>query len=142
MDNCDPADPAWNATGGCVQFPQNGDVSAAEFFAFLRSPLTVPANAALIGHPAWRNEPSYVSVQEGRTVRVKNEGGRGHTFTEVTEYGGGVVGILNVGLNPASECAAAAPLPPGATQELNLDPGLHKFQCCIHPWMRAAIRVE
>jgi len=21
-------------------------------------------------------------------------------------------------------------------------PGLHKFQCCIHPWMRAAVRVE
>jgi TRAP-type C4-dicarboxylate transport system permease large subunit len=23
-----------------------------------------------------------------------------------------------------------------------MPPGLHKFQCCIHPWMRAAIRVN
>jgi len=142
MDNCDPGDPAWNATGGCAQFPQNGDVSNAEFFAFLRSPLTIPANNALVGHPSWRNEPSYVSVKEGRTVHVKNEGGRGRTFTEVANYGGGVVGVLNVGLNPASECAASVPLAPGATQDVDLAPGLHKFQCRIHPWMRAAIRVE
>ena len=144
MDNCDPGDAAWNPTGGCAQFPQNGDVSNAEFFAFLRSPLTVPPNAALVGHPSWRNEPPYLSVKEGRTVHVKNDGGRGHTFTEVAQFGGGVVGLLNVGLNPAPECATdAVPLPPGATQEItDLDPGLHKFQCCIHPWMRAAIRVE
>ena len=117
-------------------------MSNAEFFAFLRSPLTIPANNALVGHPSWRNEPSYVSVKEGRTVHVKNEGGRGRTFTEVANYGGGVVGVLNVGLNPASECAASVPLAPGATQDVDLAPGLHKFQCRIHPWMRAAIRVE
>jgi len=59
-----------------------------------------------------------------------------------SNYGGGVVGVLNVGLNPASECAASVPLAPGATQDVDLASGLHKFQCCIHPWIRAAIRVE
>ena len=77
-------------------------------------------------------------------MRIKNEGGRGHTFTEVAQFGGGFVPPLNVGLTPAPECTpeATIPLAPGATEELNLEPGLHKFQCCIHPWMRAAIRVE
>jgi plastocyanin len=144
MDNCDPGDAAWNPTGGCVQFPQNGDVSNAEFGALLRSPLTIPPNNALVGHPSWRNQPPYLSVAEGRTVRITNDGGRGHTFTEVAQYGGGFVPPLNVGLSPAPECTpeTTIPLAPGATEELNLGPGLHKFQCCIHPWMRAAIRVE
>jgi hypothetical protein len=31
----------------------------------------------------------------------------------------------------------------GDTQRLDgMASGLHKFQCCIHPWMRAAIRAE
>jgi hypothetical protein len=52
---------------------------------------------------------------------------------------------LNIGMMPAPECTpnTTTPLSSGATQELDgLAPGLHKFQCCIHPWMRATIRVE
>jgi len=30
---------------------------------------------------------------------------------------------------------------PGATVEVPLSPGEHKFLCCIHPWMRAVIGV-
>ena len=31
----------------------------------------------------------------------------------------------------------------GGTVEINqLSPGVHKFQCCIHPWMRAVVDVE
>jgi hypothetical protein len=34
-------------------------------------------------------------------------------------------------------------LPPGATIRVEgLAQGLHKFQCCIHPWMRATVRVQ
>ena len=145
MDNCDPGDEAWDPTGGCSQKPQRGDITNAEFGAFLRSPLTIPANGALIGHPAWRNEPSYVSANSGRTVRVVNRGGRGHTFTQVANFGGGFVPPLNIGLTPAPEClnqAGIVPLAPGDTQQLTLASGLHKFQCCIHPWMRAAVRVQ
>jgi plastocyanin len=145
MDTCDPGDEAWDMTGGCSQKQQRGDVTNAEFGMLLRSPLTIPANGALIGHPAWRNEPSHVTANAGRTVRVVNRGGRGHTFTEVTDFGGGFIGQLNVGLTPAPQCldqASIVALAPGATQQLNLAPGLHKFQCCIHPWMRATIRVE
>jgi len=138
-DSCDPRDPAWAPTGGCLL--RDGDVTNAEFGAFLRSPLTIPPNAYLIGHPAWRNEPSYLSIESGRSVRVSNAGGRVHTFTEVAQFGGGRVPQLNIGLTPAPECATARDVAPGQGVELLLSDGLHRFECCIHPWMRAAVRV-
>ena len=141
LDNCEPTDPGWTPTGGCTLKPKQGDVSFEEFFALLSSPLSV----AVVGHPSWRNEPSYLSIKAGTDVRVVNEGGRPHTFTKVANFGGGNVPVpaLNQGLIPAPECLVPAPqvLAPGQRQELELAPGLHKFQCCIHPWMRAAIRV-
>ena len=145
MDDCLPGDPAWDPTGGCGLKPHEGDVPAAEFFSLLTSPLTNPPNAFLIGHPSWRNEPSHLTAAQGAAIRVTNWGGRGHTFTEVANFGGGFVPPLNIGLSPAPECTPAAtiPLAPGASQRLSgLAPGLHKFQCCIHPWMRATIRIE
>jgi plastocyanin len=145
MDDCLPGDPGWNPIGGCALSPQQGDVPTAEFDELLVSPLTVPPNGALVGHPSWRNEPSHLTVAEGKTVRVTNDGGRGHTFTEVAQFGGGFVPPLSIGMMRAPECTpnTTTPLSSGATQELDgLAPGLHKFQCCIHPWMRATIRVE
>lgn len=145
LDECLPGDPGWDPTGGCTLKPHQGDVSFAEFGALLRSTLTIPPGGYLIGHPAWRNEPSHLSVREGKTVRVTNKGGRGHTFTEVAEFGGGFVPPLNIGLNQAPECSPATtiPLPPGATVAIkDLEPGLHRFECCIHPWMRATIQVH
>jgi plastocyanin len=144
MDDCLPGDPAWNPTGGCGLKPHQGDVSMAEFDVLLRSPLTIPPNEFLIEHPSWRNEPSHITVKSGKTVHIRNRGGRGHTFTEVTEFGGGMIPPLNIGLSVAPQCNQdAIPLAPGATVTLtSLAPGLHKFQCCIHPWMRATIRVE
>jgi hypothetical protein len=66
-----------------------------------------------------------------------------HTFTEVASFGGGRVPPLNVGLAPAPECAAAVNVPPGHRIEIEgLEPGNHRFQCCIHPWMRALVKVQ
>jgi plastocyanin len=139
LDDCDPDDPSWAATGGCTR--KNGAVTNAEFGAFLASPLS----SAVVGHPAWRNEPSYIRVSDGESVRVTNEGGRTHTFTEVANFGGGRVPQLRAGLTPAPECVAAGTagdLLPGATMELDgLSVGTHKYQCCIHSWMRAAVKV-
>ena len=147
MDDCLPGDPDWNPTGGCTLKAHQGDVSFAEFGQLLVSPLTVPPNGALVGHPSWRMEPSHVTTTESKTVRVTNRGGRGHTFTEVADFGGGFIGGLNIGLTPAPECVSTTNPPvglaPGATIDLTATgPGLHKFECCIHPWMRATIRVE
>lgn len=141
LDNCAPTDPAWGPLGGCLLKSKDGDITVAEFTAFLFTTLSPPG--ALIGHPSWRIQPSYVSIGE-KEIRVQNGGGRPHTFTEVANYGGGFVMQLNGNLTPAPECLASpSPLAPGATEQLNnLRPGLYKFQCCIHPWMRTVIRVE
>jgi plastocyanin len=141
MDNCDPSDPGWAPTGGCAL--RRGTVSVSEFFNFLFSPVLV--GTAPVGHPSWRNEPSYISTAAGRPVRVTNWGGRAHTFTEVANYGGGFVPILNGSLTPAPECNPATNVivEPGQTTVITgLAPGSHKFMCCIHPWMRAAIEVK
>ena len=66
-------------------------------------------------------------------MRVTNAGGEGHTFTEVTAYGGGMVPLLNgvggpagtVPLVEAGACAASpAILGPGNTVQIKgLSPG-------------------
>ena len=136
-DDCDPDDPTWAPTGGC-SLP-DGDVNRAEFNGELVSPLSL----STIGHQAWRNEPSYLKIDTRDSVRVTNRGGRIHTFTEVANFGGGRVPPLNVGLAPAPECASAVDVPPGGRVEItDLEPGNHRFQCCIHPWMRALVKVQ
>lgn len=151
MDNCSDTDPAYNPFGGCPEggpFPgsnsYSGDVSANEFFLLFSSPLA--PGGQVIGHPSWRNEPSYLSIRAGRRVNVTNRGGRAHTFTKVANFGGGFVGLINGALLQAPECAnpnVLTFLPYGGSQTVTgLDPGLNQFQCCIHPWMRAAIRVN
>ena len=142
LDDCDPGDPGWNPTGGCHLDAKEGDVSLAEFQLLLNSPLST----AVVGHPSWRNEPSYATVTPGTSIRVTNEGGRGHTFTKVAQFGGGVVPPLNTGLLPAPECLgpafAATTVEPGASIDVTpAGAGIHRYQCCIHPWMRAAIKV-
>ena len=136
-DDCDPTDPDWAPTGGCAL--RRGDVNVSEFRTLLRSPL---ANAT-IGHPAWRNDPSYLKIEANETVEVRNRGGRTHTFTEVAQFGGGRVPPLNFGLQAAPECSTAVNLPPGAeTNVTGLSIGDHRFQCCVHPWMRTLIKVK
>jgi hypothetical protein len=136
-DDCDPTDPAWEPTGGCSL--EGGKVTFAEFAAQLFSSL---GNGTLIGHPAWRMEPSYARLRSDGSLSAENEGGRTHTFTEVANFGGGVVPDLNGLLTMAPECAQATFLDPGDEQEFeDLAPGDHLFQCCIHPWMRFLVKV-
>ena len=59
-DDCDPTDVnGWAATGGCLR--KKGNVNRAEFDALVGSPLST----ATVGHPAWRNSPSYLVIKEG-----------------------------------------------------------------------------
>jgi plastocyanin len=139
-DDCDPDDVAgWASTGGCAL--EEGDVNRAEFDAELSSPLSL----SVIGHQAWRNDPSYLKIETEDAVKVRNRGGRTHTFTEVAAFGGGRVPnpALNKGLTMAPECPTSVDIAPGAGVKLSgLSPGNHKFQCCIHPWMRAIVKVK
>jgi plastocyanin len=139
-DDCDPNDPGWAPTGGCLR--KEGDVSLAEFQAELSSPL---APTSVIGHQAWRNDPAYLEIEVGDTVMVRNRGGRVHTFTPVANFGGGKIPnpALNKGLVTAPECLVSTDIAPGGKADLSgLAEGNHHFQCCIHPWMRALIKVK
>ena len=148
VDNCDPA--TFNAAipGVCATTPHQHDTTFQEFFGDLFSPLA----ANVIGHPAWQFSPGYISVRAGQTVRATNTGGEDHTFTEVAAFGGGFVPPLNgVGgpagtlpIVPAAACLASPTVvAAGDTIQIKgLSPGVHKFQCCIHPWMRAVVDVE
>lgn len=145
----DQCDPATFPNGLCVATPHRADVTFGQFGALLFSPLI----ATVVGHPAWHFEPSFVGLRSGHTLRVTNTGGENHTFTEVAAFGGGFVPPLNgvgaVGKVPLIPAAACVPPPgtaivtPGSTMAINgLSPGVHTFQCCIHPWMRAVVTVE
>ena len=138
-DDCDPSDAAWNMVGGCTL--RHGDVTLAEFAGENDSPLA----AAVIGHQAWRNDPPYLKVTVGKTIRVTNDGGRVHTFTKVANFGGGIAPnpALNEGLQTAPECPGSVNvLPGGSTNVSGLAVGNHRFMCCFHPWMRALIKVK
>ena len=80
-----------------------------------------------------------------------NKGGEEHTFTEVENFGGGIVPLLNDlshNSTVAPECTALEEddfVKPGATyrEEEPLEAGTTaKFQCCIHPWMRLEVQVS
>lgn len=150
-DDCDPDDPAWGENG-CLR--DEGSVSRAEFAFYSNTanpaipPAGTPLAMAVIGHPSWRNDPGYLLLSFREKLRVRNAGGRGHTFTKVDDFGGGFVAPLNFGLAQSPQCAAIASDPtqivaPGARREVpRLAPGTHKFQCCIHPWMRTLVKVQ
>src|SRR5262249_24195519 len=75
-DDCDPRDPNWASVGGCTR--EEGDVTLAEFNAFLLSPLS----QAVIGHPAWRFEPADLKNESREAGRGRNEDGKLPTLTE------------------------------------------------------------
>jgi len=143
LDDCEPI--SFNAVlgdGACVG---NGHTTFDEFIAEL---------AATQDAHKWRNQPSNMLVNVGRPTLIENRGGEVHTFTPVAEFGGGFINDLN-GISgnpvPAPEClnfGSIVFIPAGATEEgptagsSDLPVGSHKFQCCIHPWMRTIIEVH
>lgn len=142
LDDCDPA--TFNAVlgdGACIG---NGHTTFAEFIEELEE--TQDAHA-------WRNQPSNMHLNVGRSTLIENRGGETHTFTPVAEFGGGFVNELN-GISgnpvPAPECLNFGSIdfiPAGAVENgptagsSELPVGASKFQCCIHPWMRTVIDV-
>jgi hypothetical protein len=98
---------------------------------------------------AWSFAPRQLHVRDGETFLGENRGGEVHTFTEVDEFGGGIVVMLNElsgNQVPAPECLALEPsdfIRPGgrSTPEME-EPGVHHYQCCIHPWLRTDVTVR
>ena len=136
LDACDPT--SFNAAIGAGTCTRPGGLS---FTAFIDQ-LTAKGEVG-----AWRFAPgNNVEARVGQTLIAINRGGEVHTFTEVEEFGGGVVPLLHVLSNNtevAPECLALGPsdfIPPGGTASDEVEePGTERYQCCIHPWMRATV---
>ena len=138
MDECDPA--TFNANVGPGACTRNGGVKFDQFIA----QLTQMQRA-----PGWRFSPDNVTLRVGDILAATNFGGEGHTFTEVEEFGGGFVPFLNALAgtpNVAEECKGlsfADAMAPGQTfSEQEDEAGDEKYQCCIHPWMRAIVHIS
>ena len=138
-DQCDPT--SFNAAigpGTCVG--HNGGVSFDTFLSVLR-------RTQRFG--AWHFAPREVRLHDGQPFQARNDGGEAHTFTEVDEFGGGIVPLLNQlsgNPEPAPECLQLGRgdfIAPGDSTEPEVESrGTHHCQCCIHPWMRADVTVQ
>jgi len=132
MDECDGS--SFSAQG--IACSRSGGVTFDQFGAQL---------ARLHEVPEWRFNPGNVNLRVGEVLASLNTGGEAHTFTEVANFGGGIVPSLNAaaGLTTvAPECRQAQFLPPGTgTSEVADEAGDEKYQCCIHPWMRTVVHV-
>jgi len=140
LDDCDPA--TFNAAIGPGTCVKDGATTFSEFIAQL---------LAQGRAPAWRFAPAQLRLDAGGRLQAHNRGGEDHTFTEVANFGGGCIAALNdlLGLTPVPECAgfpggafAATLVRPGGTvTTAPLPPGIHRFECLIHPWMRTTVSV-
>lgn len=138
-DDCDPA--TFNAAIGAGTCVGDGETTFPQFIAQLQR---------LKRAPEWRFDPSRTHVAPGNSLLVENDGGEAHTFTPVKAFGGGCIDQLNaiLGLTPVPECGnpqlfgATLVLPDHQLPVNGLTPGVHKFQCLIHPWMHAVVTVR
>ena len=101
--------------------------------------------------PGWDFEPDQVTIRTDTLLSVVDQGGEPHTFTEVAQYGGGFIDLLNHGEATVPECAggfsnvavAKTRIVQGSHLDITgLSKGKHLFQCCIHPWMRMEVDVK
>jgi hypothetical protein len=141
LDACDGE--TFNAAIGPGTCVSTGGMKFDRFIALLTQHGTVGP---------WRFSPGSAKIQLGDTFVAVNKGGEEHTFTEVEEFGGGIVPQLNdLAHTPtvAPECTMLDDddfVPPGGVyreQEEDATPGeTLKYQCCIHPWMRLEAHVS
>jgi plastocyanin len=137
QDECDRA--TFDAAVGPGTCLRNGGMKFDQFVSVLTRLHTVPA---------WKFAPDNINLRVGDTRIAINTGGEVHTFTEVSEFGGGVVGFLNdlAGTpNVADGCKNLALsdfiAPGGSVSEVTDKAGDEKYQCCIHPWMHAIVHI-
>jgi plastocyanin len=146
LDECDPA--TFNKALG-PDFCKNVALAPLGFATTFQDLFTKAANGT--PDPGWDFEPDTLKIKEGTTVVVTNQGGEPHTFTEVKKFGGGFVEGLNAGEETVSECSggfknvevAKTRIIQGSDLRVTgLSKGEHRFECCIHPWMRMKVEVK
>ena len=151
-DDCDPATfnalpPAGPGLGVICNPGFDGGTTFTEFIQELTEDQEVGA---------WRFNPDEVHLDRRQATIIESRAGEFHTFTQVADFGGGVVPDLNALANagpPRPECfadpsATNIPVPDGAkiygpiAGSAALPRGTTKWQCCIHPWMKSKIEVR
>ncbi len=138
LDECDPT--TFNAALGANSCVRQGTITLAQFNAELAATQTVAE---------WRFNPTNFSIRVGQSIQAMNAGGETHTFTEVQNFGGGMVPALNAASGNPVEAPECADLPSNAlisagstfTTDRATAVGVEHYQCCIHPWMRATVTV-
>jgi hypothetical protein len=151
-DDCDPA--TFNAAigAGTCKVTFDGDTTFQKFINELTEDKTVGA---------WRFNPDQTDLDRGQRTSIESRGGEFHTFTRVADFGGGIVPVLNTLAEAGAtrpECGTPGVLAPPTTTNnfvpsgaafpgptagsADLPKGTTKWQCCIHPWMRATITVK
>jgi hypothetical protein len=138
FDGCDPEtfnDPVTGVGPGTCLRP--GGVRFQSFLDQVRDHHSVGA---------WHMAPGQAIIQLGDALEALNQGGEVHTFTEVENFGGGFFQPLNDlgGFGaPVTECLQNPQLlhPGDKFHEITDEVGVEKYQCCIHPWMRAVIQI-
>jgi plastocyanin len=147
LDECDPT--TFNAVLG-PDFCKNVALAFAAPFATKLADLFAKA-ASGNPDPAWDFEPDTLTITRGTPLLVVNQGGEPHTFTQVVSFGGGFVAGLNAGQPTVPECAGGFKniavartriLQGSQLQVSGLSPGVHHFQCCLHPWMHLTVKVK
>ena len=143
LDECDPN--TFNAALGpdfCKNVALGFTTTLTDLFA---------KAAAGIPDPGWDFEPDTIDIKKDTTLTVVDQGGEPHTFTEVSQFGGGFIEGLNAGEGTVPECrggfknldVAKTRILQGSQLQVNgLSKGEHLFQCCIHPWMRVKVEVK
>jgi plastocyanin len=147
LDECDPH--SFNKVLG-PDFCKNVALAALGYATKLTDLFTEAA--AGTPDPGWDFEPDTVKIKEGTILTVVDQGGEPHTFTEVAKFGGGFIPGLNApGEDTVPECAggfsnvavAKTRILQGSDVNVtDLLKGEHRFQCCIHPWMRVKVEVK
>ena len=144
-DDCDPT--TFNAAGQAL-FQQNlceedfdGSVTFGEFL-----------DALVLdgGHDAWKFTPNHATIRQGESLKAINTGGESHSFTEVEDFGGGIIPEINQllgGLEPVPEAQdpnifGPTIVAPGDSLTVSdLEAGTHRFMCVFHPWQQSVIKV-
>lgn len=100
---------------------------------------------------AWHFSAPRVNVNAGSSLTVENRGGETHTFTQVTQFGGGgIVAPINqilfgTATPPTFFFGPLNFMPAGGDVTISsgtLTPGTHLFICVIHPWMEETVVVH
>jgi plastocyanin len=144
-DDCDPV--TFNAVGQAL-FEQSlceedfdGSVTYGDF---------LDALVLVGGHAAWKFNPNSATIRQGESIKAINTGGESHSFTEVEDFGGGIIPEINEllgGLEPVREAQdpeifGPTIIAPGDSLTItDLKAGTHRFMCVFHPWQQSVINV-